>query len=65
VRTKAQIQFSEFDGVHSGTGGSNRMWRITACQTGWRLDFRDPGDMTHTYAGTHATLQAAMAEANR
>jgi hypothetical protein len=29
------------------------------------LEFRDPGDATATYAGTHATLVAAKNEADR
>ena len=59
------IDFSDYQGTHSGRGENNRMWRITACYTGWRLEFRDPGDVTATYAGTHATLAAAKNEADR
>jgi hypothetical protein len=59
------ITFSEDRGVHSGTGRGDRHWRITACYTGWSLEFREPGDTTTTYAGRFTTLQAAMTEASR
>jgi hypothetical protein len=59
------IDFSNYDGTYSGTGPGGRRWRITTAFTGWRLEFRDPGDLTGTYAGTHATLAAAKTEAAR
>lgn len=59
------IDFSNREGTYSGTGPNGRRWRITTTFTGWRLEFRDPGDMTGTYAGTYATLAAAQAEAAR
>lgn len=62
---KAAIDFHCHDGTYSGTGRNARQWRITACFTGWRLEFRDPGDATSTYAGTHASLAAARTEADR
>ncbi len=61
----AVIDFSNHDGTYVGTGPAGRRWRITTVFTGWRLEFRDPGDMTGTYAGTHATLSAAQREAAR
>jgi hypothetical protein len=61
---RSRIDFSEYEGAHSGVGKANRMWRITRCYTGWHLEFRDPGDMTATYAGIHATLAAAKHEAD-
>jgi hypothetical protein len=32
---------------------------------GWRLDFRDTGDVRPTYAGTFGSLAAALDEARR
>jgi len=61
----SRIDFSDYQGTHSGLGENHRMWRITPCYTGWRLEFRDPGDVTATYAGTHATLAGAKNEAAR
>jgi hypothetical protein len=66
VRTPPQvIRFVNFDETHSGTGRGDRRWVIRPHLTGWRLEFRDPGDVTATYAGTHNTLKAAKAEACR
>jgi hypothetical protein len=62
---RANIVFEEHAGSHAGTRGDGREWRITAAFTGWRLEFRDAGDVAATYAGTHPTLEAAMAEADR
>ena len=64
-RKTTEIHFHSDEGAHSGTGTGDREWQITACYTGWRLEFRDPGDLASTYAGTHATVAAAMTEANR
>ena len=44
---------------------SGREWRIAEERTGWRLEFRDPGDGIATNAGVHRTVAAAMAEARR
>ncbi len=60
----AWIEFSDRGGNYVGTGHGGRAWRISATSTGWRLDFRDPGDESSTYAGTHPSLWAAQREAN-
>lgn len=57
------IDFHEEDGVYTGSGNGRR-WRITRAFTGWRLEFIDPGDTAATYAGLHASVAAAQAEAN-
>lgn len=57
------IDFHNYDGTYSGLGAGARMWRITSTLTGWRLEFRDPGDETATGAGVHRTLAAAQKEA--
>ncbi|QNN53012.1 hypothetical protein [Nocardioides mesophilus] len=59
------IDFVDEVGVLTGTGKHGRQWRITSVYTGWRLEFLDPGDERRTYAGTHPTLLAAKAEADR
>jgi hypothetical protein len=59
------IDFQDQGGTYSGRGSSLRQWWITTCLTGWRLEFRDPGDLVSTYAGTHASLSAAQKEASR
>ena len=59
------VDFVEKLGVHTGVDNGGRAWDITRCYTGWRLEFRDAGDLTPTYAGIHASLQAAKHEANR
>lgn len=59
------VDFSDYDGTYSGIGLKGRRWRITQTFTGWRLEFRDPGDVTATYAGTHATVALAKREAGR
>jgi hypothetical protein len=58
------IEFADRSGSYVGTDRGGRSWRISATSTGWRLDFRDPGDEAPTYAGTHASLWAAQREAN-
>jgi hypothetical protein len=60
-----KIHFQDHEGTYTGRGSSHRQWRITTCPTGWRLEFRDPGDLVSTYAGTHASLSAAKTEASR
>lgn len=59
------LAFSDDGGTYSGTDSGDRRWQITEVFTGWRLEFRDPGDRTATFAGTHKTLKAAQAEAAR
>ncbi len=59
------IQFVEHDDTYTGTGTGGRRWRISRVFTGWRLEFRDEGDMTATYAGVHVSVKAAQAEAAR
>jgi hypothetical protein len=62
---KHLIDFTNYDGSYSGAGRGQRMWRILPTLTGWRLEFRDPGDRAATYAGTFGTLHAAKREAAR
>jgi hypothetical protein len=53
-------------GTYTGTSRNGmRHWRITPVLTGWRLEFRDVGDATATFAGVHRTVEAAEAEAAR
>ena len=59
------IEFAEDRGTYVGVDPHGRCWRITRVFTGWRLEFRDDGDMTATFAGVHSTVQAAQAEASR
>jgi hypothetical protein len=59
------IEFDEQQGTYAGVGTHGRQWCISRTSTGWRLEFRDPGDIVATYAGTHATVAAAQLEANR
>lgn len=59
------IEFSFYQGIYTGIGREGRHWRITRAVVGWRLEFRDPGDRTSTYAGTHASVFAAQTEAGR
>lgn len=59
-----RVEFVCRGGIYLGTGANHRHWRITATYTGWRLEFRDPGDVKPTYAGTHVSLDAAQREAN-
>jgi hypothetical protein len=60
------IQFVEHDGIYTGTSREGRRrWRISRVFTGWRLEFRDEGDMVATYAGVHRSVDAAQAEATR
>jgi hypothetical protein len=59
------IQFVEHDGIYTGSSREGRRWRISRVFTGWRLEFRDEGDMAATYAGVHRSAEAAQAEAAR
>ncbi len=59
------IQFEQADGIYTGCSEDGRLWRITEVRTGWRLEFRDTGDLVQTYAGVHHSVTAAIAEANR
>lgn len=66
VRTPPQrIRFVSSHEIHSGTGRADRRWVIRPHPTGWHLEFRDPGDVDATYAGTYGTLKAAQLEACR
>lgn len=58
------IEFVHRSGSYIGTGRGSRAWRITHKSSGWCLEFRDPGDAESTYAGTHASMEAAQREAN-
>lgn len=59
------IEFVEAHGSYTGTGRGGRRWSISPVFTGWRLEFRDEGDLTATYAGVHRSVEAAQAEAGR
>lgn len=59
------FDFVEQASGYTGTSRGGREWRITKSLTGWRLEFRDAGDREPTYAGNHASLAAAKAEAVR
>jgi hypothetical protein len=59
------IEFHEQQGTYSGVGTHGRTWCISRTSTGWRLEFRDPGDLAATYAGTHVSVAAAQNEASR
>ncbi len=59
------IDFVERQGTFTGTATGGRRWEITRTYTGWRLEFRDEGDTTATYAGVHRSVEAAQAEACR
>jgi hypothetical protein len=59
------IEFVDHDGTYTGTSREGRRWRISRVFTGWRLEFRDEGDMTATYAGVHRSVKAAQTEAAR
>jgi len=56
----ARVVFTEVRGTLSGTGHTGRRWQVLPVRTGWRLEFRDPGDGIATYAGTYATPAAAQ-----
>lgn len=60
----AAIVFSTRDGGFSGEGQQGRRWHIFEERSGWRLSFRDPGDVVSTNAGVFGSLAAAQREAN-
>ena len=49
---------------YRGTGIGGRSWCITRALTGWRLEFRDPGDDELTYAGIFGSMERAVQEAS-
>ena len=59
----AGVVFTEVCGTLCGTGHAGRRWQVVQVITGWRLEFRDPGDGTATHAGTYATAAAAQRSA--
>ena len=59
------IDFVDDEGTYTGTSEGGRRWRISRVSTGWRLEFRDAGDVTGTFAGVHRSVAAAQAEAAR
>lgn len=59
------VVFQEYNGELVGIGVRGRRWRVAQTVSGWRLEFRDVGDTTPTYAGTHSSLASAMDEAAR
>ena len=59
------IEFLEDQGTYHGTDKRHRSWRISPTRTGWRLEFLDPGDVTHTNAGVFESVKAAQAAADR
>jgi len=56
----AGVVFTEVRGTLSGIGHAGRRWQVVPVVTGWRLEFRDPGDATATNAGIYATATAAQ-----
>jgi hypothetical protein len=56
----AEVVFTEVRGTLCGTGHAGRRWQVLPVRTGWRLEFRDPGDGIAIYAGTYATPAAAQ-----
>lgn len=65
ARTTTAIDFQDEDGGISGEGRRGRRWHILEERSGWRLSFRDPGDVRPTNAGVFGTLSAAQQEAGR
>lgn len=63
ARADDPLAFTEQSDGYWGTGTRGRRWHISKVVTGWRLDFRDPGDEASTYAGIHATVDVAKREA--
>lgn len=59
------IQFVEENGTYTGISPGGRHWKIIPVFTGWRLEFRDEGDTTATYAGVHRSVEAAQTEASK
>jgi hypothetical protein len=60
-----RIEFHHEGNTYTGRGAGGRMWRISPELTGWRLEFRDAGDIVATNAGVHRSVEAAIAEACR
>ena len=58
------IDFVVDGGGVSGDGEQGRRWHILEERSGWRLSFRDPGDVRTTNAGVFGSLAAAQHEAN-
>lgn len=56
----AEVVFTDVRGTMCGTGHAGRRWQVLPVRTGWRLEFRDPGDEAVVYAGTYATAAAAQ-----
>jgi hypothetical protein len=65
VGHEMSVAFQDYNGVHVFVGVRGRRWQAEKTVTGWRLEFRDSGDATATYAGTHTSLQAALLEARK
>lgn len=63
-RGAEEISFIEDEHGLSGIGAHQRCWHITRAVTGWRLEFHDPGDDQHTFAGVHGSLAEAKREAS-
>lgn len=63
--TTAAVEFQQDGQGYLGRSEGGREWRINAVLTGWRLEFRDAGDVHATNAGVHHSVAAAMAEACR
>jgi hypothetical protein len=59
------LEFVEGEGTYTGTSRGGRRWRISRVFTGWRLEFRDEGDVTATNAGVYGSVEAAQAGAVR
>ena len=59
------IEFLHEGNSYTGRGTGGRMWRISPELTGWRLEFRDAGDIVATNAGVHQSVESAIAEACR
>jgi hypothetical protein len=58
------VVFQEYNGTLIGIGERGRRWRVAHSSTGWRLEYRDPGELTATYVGTHPSREAAVARAS-
>jgi hypothetical protein len=63
-QTGTGVAFEDDGSGYRGTGLNGRCWRIQRAVTGWRLEFRDPGDDEPTYAGMFGSAERAMQEAN-
>lgn len=59
------VVFQKYAESIVGIGERGRRWQVSRTVAGWRLEFRDAGDRTATYAGTFGSLESAMAEADR